>query len=261
MNANALSTTPATSMHFIELADTASSRNFIGTLLKFVKGEYVVGKMTDGKTLPLGTELVAVMPTASLFWQKWFDGHPVDGGYRPISGGRPYRDELGGDDQGLWELDAAGKPKDPWSKTGEIVFIAPDGSEAYTFSTSSQGGLDALGKLARAHARALAKNPDGYPLIKLGAGSYIHAKKEIGKVWFPTFDVVETVAAGRYNALLAASFGVSIEEAAPAKEQAAKPRLVTISGPAVHEEGPQQPMAPPAEYDGPNAGDDTDIEY
>ncbi len=49
---------------------------FPGALMKFVKGDYPVGK--GGDTLPVATRLVAVMTLLTLGWQCWVNGVLVD---------------------------------------------------------------------------------------------------------------------------------------------------------------------------------------
>ena len=78
---------PTSGSRFLDFAAAASDHSFDGKLLKFNKGDYLVG--ADGTALPEGTQLVPVMNTASVFWQKWLDGRPVD--YRRIEGFRPPR--------------------------------------------------------------------------------------------------------------------------------------------------------------------------
>ena len=51
-------TSPA---HFTDFADEILRPSFVGKILKHLKGEYLVGK--DGGVLPIGTRVVAMMPT------------------------------------------------------------------------------------------------------------------------------------------------------------------------------------------------------
>ena len=47
--------------HFTDFADEILRPSFVGKILKHLKGEYLVGK--DGGVLPIGTRVVAMMPT------------------------------------------------------------------------------------------------------------------------------------------------------------------------------------------------------
>jgi hypothetical protein len=95
-------------------AAAASPRALDGKLLKFSKGDWLVG--ADGDVLNAGSKLIALMNTLTIGWQKWQDGRPVEArtglvvdGHRP-----PQRAELGDDDPRTWEVDANGETRDPW---------------------------------------------------------------------------------------------------------------------------------------------------
>jgi len=51
---------------FSEFADDILRPSFVGKILKHVKGEYLVGR--DGDVLPIGTKVVAMMPTLVAGW-------------------------------------------------------------------------------------------------------------------------------------------------------------------------------------------------
>jgi hypothetical protein len=201
---NAPSKTNATTNPFHEYASALAARRLDGKLLKFIKGDWVFG--AEGVVMPEIAELVAVMNSLTIGWQKWKDQRPVESamgllveGFKP-----PRRSELGDELSATWETDADGNPKDPWRFANDLVLVAPDMGEIYTYSTSSRGGLDAIGALCRSHA----KTPAGkYPLVRLAGGAYQHRDRTRGRVKFPIFDVVKLVDAAPFDEALARSRG------------------------------------------------------
>jgi hypothetical protein len=174
---------------FEEYAKQYSSRNIVGRLLKFSKGDYVV----DNHELPLGTRLVALVDQTLVGWQKWEDNKPVDQKIGLLSEGfkPPQRDELGDDDQDMWETNSNGKPRDPWQFTNMLVMQdVEDKSTMYTFATTSRGGLDAIADLCRVYGRNVRSQPGRYPIVALKSDSYTHGNKEFGKIKVPIFEVV-----------------------------------------------------------------------
>jgi hypothetical protein len=215
-----------------------------GELLKFLKGDFEAGK--DDRVVPVGTELVAIMDSLAIGWMKWKGGKPSDyrmgllvDGFQP-----PRRSELDELESDTWEVDKSGDLKDPWAFTNMIVLIDPKTKEIYTFSTSTRGGLDAIGKLCKDHAK---KSPKGaYPIVTLQVGSYQHSDKTIGKVKYPAFEVGKMfVSAEDFDATLSASRGEAEELPAPDEDA-----LAAI-------EAPGAPA--PTEYDGPDAFDNADF--
>jgi len=78
----------------------------IGELLKFSKGDYLLGK--DTREVPDGTKVVADMDKTIVGWQHWWEQRPtcyrmglLVEGFVP-----PPREELGETDRDLWERDA-----------------------------------------------------------------------------------------------------------------------------------------------------------
>ena len=97
----------------------------------------------------------------------------------------PSRDELGDLDEEKWQRDTKGKPKDPWSLQYYVPMEDPDEGSVAIFVTSSNGGINALGKLFDVCARNV---KSGLPIVKLGVRSYQHP--EFGKIKTPDFQVV-----------------------------------------------------------------------
>lgn len=176
-----------------QYADAATQRNIIGKLLKFSKGDWLLGQ--ESEEIEEGTEVVFCLDTLETGWIKWQDNKPVASemgkafkGFIPMK-----RSELGDDDEDKWESDDRGEPRDPWQFTN-VVQMRPldwDGEEAnlYTFSASSKGGIDAIGKLMKAAVPEGRQRREEYPVITLGVRSYLHPKKEYGRIKTPEFEM------------------------------------------------------------------------
>ena len=77
---------------------------------------------------------------------KWANGKPIE--YKMRGEGRLlHRKELGDLDQSEWEVGPDGNRKDPWQNTRFVYLVDPVTAEAYTFSTSSWGGRQAVADL------------------------------------------------------------------------------------------------------------------
>src|SRR5271166_4952467 len=87
-------------------------KHFPGRRMKFNKGEYLVGK--DGDTLPIGTQLVAVMSLLTLGYQYWVGNDLVDTRLGLYVNGfvKPPRPTLGDTDREAWPIGLNGRPKD-----------------------------------------------------------------------------------------------------------------------------------------------------
>ena len=184
-----LSTTSRTA--FLAYSEAMTRRTIDGETLKFNKGDFLAGKL--GVVVPIGTELVAVMNSLAIGYLKWKSSKPVDSRMGLLADGfpPPRRSELDEYSSDTWETGSDGDIRDPWQFTNTIVLIDPATKAIYTFSANSRGGLDAIGKLCRDHAK---KSPAGtYPVIRLEVGSYQHRDKTIGRVKFPIFEVIKFV--------------------------------------------------------------------
>lgn len=174
---------------FIAYGEAQNRRGMIvGKLLKFSKGDYLAGQ--DNEEVPEGTELIANMDEMLAGWIKWQDNKPVEqimgkvsDGYQP-----PRRNELGDDDKAQWDVDLKGEPRDPWQFSNMLILKGD--KELFTFTTSSKGGLNALGDLSKVYGTAMAQRPDEYPVIVLGSDAYDHRKRTLGRIKVPTFKVV-----------------------------------------------------------------------
>ena len=67
----------------------------------------------------------------------------------------------------------------------------PTSLELFTFTTSSKGGLSALGELCKTYGKMMRQRPDHIPTVKLGFGSYKPRDPARSRVKFPIFDIVD----------------------------------------------------------------------
>jgi hypothetical protein len=79
-------------------------------------------------------------------------------------------------------VDEQGRERDPWQFSNYLILKTPGekGDDAlFTFTTSSRGGLNAIGELCKAYGKAMRQRPDELPVIALGVGSYQHSNKAL----------------------------------------------------------------------------------
>lgn len=205
--------------YFQSYGDQVSQRSIVGKLLKFSKGDFLMGE--DNDEVEEGTELVANMDELMVGWIRWADSKPTDQimgkvseGYQP-----PRRNELGDDDKAKWEIDEQGRERDPWQFSNYLILKTPgvDGEDAlFTFTTSSRGGLNAIGELCKAYGKAMRQKPDEFPIISLGVDSYQHSNKAYGRIKFPVFKVIGWAPKGEFAEALAEVAPEAAPETAPA---------------------------------------------
>jgi hypothetical protein len=178
---------------YLQYGKAAAGRNFIGTLLKFNKfGEYVAGQ--DNEEIALGTKCAGHMSSLFIGWQRWEDGKPVEHIMGAVAEGfvPPLRSTLGYHDKSQWECFDDGREKDPWAFTNTMVLTTiEDEPQVFTFTTTSKGGIGALGKLAMNHGQHQQRRPDEVPVVELRRGSYKHKNREYGEIRVPIFKIVD----------------------------------------------------------------------
>lgn len=162
-----------------------SARN--STFLKFSRGDYIVSR--DGRVLENGMRLIANMAAYSYGFVCWSGNRPVDQRMVTIAGGesRPWRCELGRDDQSMWEK-RDGKVEDPWRETETIELADPKTSEVFLFSTSSIGGIGALRELSDAYGDALDQHEGDWPIIAIEVRTW--ESERYGRQKSPSFPIV-----------------------------------------------------------------------
>lgn len=189
--------------YFQSYGEQASQRSIVGKLLKFSKGDYLVGE--ENTEVPEGTQFVANMDELMVGWIRWEDSKPTEqimgrvaDGYQPQR-----RNELGDDDKSRWETDEQGRERDPWQFSNYLILKEVDGDELFTFTTSSKGGINAIGELCKTYGKAMRQRPDEYPIIALKTGSYQHSNRAFGRIKFPIFEVVGWAAKAEFAEALA----------------------------------------------------------
>jgi hypothetical protein len=167
-----------------DAATENAERVIKGTLLKF--GDWRWTKGTEGTDVEKGTALVALSTVAA--WVKWSDGKAIE--YRVRAPGKrlPDRDELGDLEEGAWEAGPDGNPKDPWQNSRFVYFVDPSTAEAFTFSTASWGGRQAVNDLAEQIQRMRYGKPGASPLVELHAAPM---PTKFGKKSKPFFKVID----------------------------------------------------------------------
>jgi hypothetical protein len=166
----------------------------IATILKYQRGKWSVrgGAIGTVETNMTGKRLIALPLHAQLGWTKWDRRQPVDqvlgyykDEYKPLA-----REQLGDTDEGLWDIGSNGRPKDPWALGSHLPFLDPETGELFVFSTTSRGGISAIGYLFNAYADHLTQEPNSIkmPVIELSTDGYNH--REYNWVDIPQFDIV-----------------------------------------------------------------------
>ncbi len=157
--------------------------------LKFIKGVYKHGSANT--VLPVNTQMAVNMPELTVGFLKWEGGKPVANEMKRLCDGPiKTRKELDCPNKEDWPLNHAGERTDPWQFTNVLPMRDPETGKEFKFTTSSRGGLDAIGALSFAYGEHLSKHNDGaLPVIELGAGEYPHPA--YGLTQIPVFRVVE----------------------------------------------------------------------
>ena len=147
--------------------------------LKFKDGEYFAGQ--NAVEVPLGTQVLAVVSDLMIGWQHWTSGSPDDEVMGMLAEGftPPRREELGDTDQGTWEVDPEGRPRDPWQFSNKVPVVfdseespLDDGGDTLAFVASSKGAIGAIGRLCKEYGHHIRTNPGEYPVIELGMSKY-----------------------------------------------------------------------------------------
>jgi len=135
--------------------------------------------------------LVALATAAA--WVRWKDGKPVEARVREPKKKLAERDELDDTDEAHWDKGPDGKPRDPWQNTRLVYLVDPNTAEAFTFSTSSFGGREAVINLGDQVARMRVAHPNITPVVSLEAAPMI---TRFGKKSKPVFRIVDWKATG-----------------------------------------------------------------
>jgi hypothetical protein len=192
---------------FEAYANETDTQRILGALLKFTKGDWLIGR--DGEECP-EKELVAVVPGLVHGWIRWEDNRPVEQvmgllieGFVP-----PERNTLSHNDKATWELDAGGESRDPWQQGLYLPMVTVDGETVYTFTTSSDGGRRrGVAPLCSEYGHRIRQHPNELPVVRLEQDSYLHSNRSIGRVKYPLFPVDRYVEGKPYLDAVAAIAG------------------------------------------------------
>lgn len=218
---------------FEQYSEAASGNRIIGDLLKFSKGDWLVGR--EGDEVAIGTRYVANVLDLKVGYMKWVDGKPVENRMGRVMDRfmPPVRSSLGDTDEEEWETDQDGNPRDPWQLTNTLILKADDSDELFTFSTSSKGGIGAIGKLAGEFGKHMRARPNELPIIALDVDSYKHSDKSRGRIKVPVLKVVGWTDKNAFEEALAADEAAAAEaEGAEAGEDEIPFEAETASPPA-----------------------------
>ena len=166
------------------LEAAAEAGGGFGKILKFVKGEYLVGE----DTVPEGTECIAYLDQLARAWIKFEDSVIADRKIELVASGKklPAREELGDIDKKKWETGDDDKPRDPWVKQWLLPLVKVDDQDCMVFVTGSKGGNTAVSTLCGIYGRSDRRGL--LPIIALKVRSYKH--HEYGKIETPDLPIV-----------------------------------------------------------------------
>jgi hypothetical protein len=168
---------------WLEAAEEAGGG--FGKLLKFNKGDWLIGE----DAVPEGKEFIAFIDEVARGYVRFEDKTVTDRRIVKVRDGHPpKRDELGDDDESLWEVDEnTGKPRDPWVLQWLLPMAAVDAEgDLVVFVTSSKGGMGAIGNLCRIYGRS--QRNGLLPIVALKTAHYKHP--EWGKIAKPDLPIV-----------------------------------------------------------------------
>jgi len=164
-----------------------------GAYLKFNgnDGRWSFGQ--DDEDLPAKSRVVGDMGTLAFGWMCWVESAVEEEILVPVVDGKPPMEhEL--EDHGPYDDD------DGWREAASISLVlesygTDDQDEAVgtplLWKTSTGGQVRQLRKLSAAYGRVFAQHPGEFPIIELGAESYVPKVKKHGKIkWSPVLKIV-----------------------------------------------------------------------
>jgi hypothetical protein len=171
--------------------DNLAEHTSAGQALRFNKEGKFIKPTAGDEEVPEGTELVCHFDLSRKGFQKFMGpGERPDVRIALVFGGTPpKRGELDDTDPELWpKSKLTGRPEDPWRQVLMVPLENPNTGELLVFSTMSRTGLRAVANLLSQSARAMTKEPDQLPVIKLRCGGY--TDKRYGWIKVPAFEFV-----------------------------------------------------------------------
>jgi hypothetical protein len=175
--------------HLRRFAATSRSRpNFEAALLKL---DVDNGKWQAGKKDANGRRLGADVLDAMGGFQKFKNKIPTLAIVRIADGiAPPKRDELDERDENRWSDN-----RDPWQAVSILPVFDPETHELFIFSSTAQGGRDAIAYLIEAYADNCTAHPeeaDKLPLVELHSDHYTNKHGRV--IHKPVFDIVDWIA-------------------------------------------------------------------
>ena len=160
----------------------------IGKLLKFSKGEFLLGQ--DAEVIPEGALYTVACDMVLTGFIRWYDGRPAEHKLVRVATGAPLyrRDELGHNDKSQWENRPQGATARSLARTTMYVPVMNHDGEVCTYTTNSGSGIKSLHRLLRRYATHAARHPDVYPLVKLKKSHWVHSDKAIGNGFYADFE-------------------------------------------------------------------------
>lgn len=190
-NGNDLSLTRQQELALLASYGKQASRQtgIVGKLLRFTKGEYLAGQ--DDEEVPIGTKVIVNVDSCLCGWTLWLNKKPVDQDMgQIIKNFQPKpRSELSMSEPSDWPIDDRGNARDPWQFSNQCLMKNAKNGEIYTFTTTSKGGIGAVGTLLAAATEYMQEGNEDYPIVELNTDSYKH--NEYGKILLPMFEIVD----------------------------------------------------------------------
>jgi hypothetical protein len=186
---------------FERYADEIAPKFILGELLKFSKGDWLIG---EEEIVPNDTVVLPILDGLLAGFVRWSGGKPTEQVMMRVGSGQrlPRRGELGDTDQDYWDTDDKGEKRDPWQFTNYLPLIVLDGARLLTFTTSSSGGKAAVAQLSRRYANHQKSKPNDFPLAQLGIDSYLHPNRAYGRIKVPDLRPAGYLKRAQYDALL-----------------------------------------------------------
>jgi hypothetical protein len=165
------------------------ARSHSGFGVSFLKCDGNSGQWKAGKdrTDMNGRRLVADVPDAMHGWQKFESNKPIYvigricHGYQP-----PERDTLGDTDRNRWH-----GGKDPWHPVVLLPMYDPETREPFLFTSTNDGGKDAVTALIDAVVDNVALHADDtnkLPVCGLASNSYLNSHGK--EIFVPIFEIM-----------------------------------------------------------------------
>jgi hypothetical protein len=173
---------------YLAFSAAESGQDILGDMIRFAKGDYLAG--ANKTEIPGGSEFLAAVDAIVVGWQRWLGKQQVEKRLGRLSDGfiEPAREELGHLDESAWEVDAEGRPVDPWAKTRMVPLKRLADGTLFTLVLNGKGRSgEAIGRLVGAFGRSRYRDTD-YPIIRLGTDAYSH--KVYGRIKFPVLPIV-----------------------------------------------------------------------